>query len=80
MIIDIDLFSNELLDLTEGIDKEIPIFVESNEQYENPLDNYQLNSEETILISQIPTSEEITIAPGEGKKPNSVLQGRYCQE
>ena len=80
MIIDIDLFSNELLDLTEGIDKEIPIFVKSNEQYENPLDNYQLNSEETILISQIPTSEEITIAPGEGKKPNSVLQGRYCQE
>ena len=80
MIIDIDLFSNELLDLTEGIDKEIPIFVESNEQYENPLDNYQLNSEETILISQIPTSEEITIAPGEGKKPNSILQGRYCQE
>ena len=80
MIIDIDLFSNELLDLTEGIDKEIPIFVESNEQYENPLDNYQLNSEETILISQIPTSEEITIAPGEGKRPNSILQGRYCQE
>ena len=80
MIIDIDLFSNELLDLTEGIDKEIPIFVESNEQYENPLDNYQLNSEETILISQIPTSKEITIAPGEGKKPNSILKGRHCQE
>ena len=45
---------------------------------QNPLDSYLLNSEETILISQVPTSEEISIAPGEGKKPLSILQ--YCEE
>ena len=33
-----------------------------------------------MLTSQVPKSEEITIAPGERKKPSSILQDRYCQE
>ena len=39
-----------------------------------------MNSEETILISQVPTSQEISIVPGEGKKPSSMLQDKYCEE
>ena len=41
----IDHISDELLDLTE----EILICAGSNEEDENPLDSYQLNSEETML-------------------------------
>ena len=78
--IDIDNISDELLDLTEDIDQEIPGCVESNEEGENPLDSYLLNSKETMLISQVPTSEKISIAPGEVKKPSSILQDKYCEE
>ena len=78
--IDIDSISDELLDLTEDTDQEIPICTESNEEGENPLDSYLLNSEETMLISQVPTSEEISIAPGEGEKPSLILQDKYCEE
>ena len=44
------------------------------------LDSYLLNSEKTMLISQMATSEKISIAPGERKKPTSVLQDKYCEE
>ena len=33
-----------------------------------------------MLISQVPLSEKISIAPGKGKKPSSILRGRYCEE
>ena len=33
-----------------------------------------------MLISQVPLSEEISIAPDKGKKPISILQDRYCEE
>ena len=67
--IDTDNTTDELLDLTEDTDQEILICVESNEQGENHLDSNLLNSGETMLISQVPTSEKITITPGERKKP-----------
>ena len=63
-------YLNEWLDLTEGREQEVPVCAESNEEGENPLDSYRLNSEETMLISQVPTSEEISISPGEEKKPS----------
>ena len=78
--IDIDNISDELLDLTEDINKEIPICIESNEEGQNPLDSYLLNSEETMPISQMPISEEISIVPGERKNPSSILQDKYCEE
>ena len=56
------------------------ICAESNEEDENQLDSYLLNSEEEMLISQVPTSEEISIALAEGTKPSSILQDRYCEE
>lgn len=60
--------------MTEDTDQEIPICVESNEEGENPLVSYLLNSEEIMLISHVSTSGEISIAPGEGKKPSSIPQ------
>ena len=33
-----------------------------------------------MLVSQVPLSEEISIAPDKGKKPISILQDRYCEE
>lgn len=36
----IDNISNELLHLTEEIDQQIPICVESNGESQNPLDSY----------------------------------------
>ena len=49
------------------------------EEEENPLDPYRFNSQETMFV---PTtfSEEISIAPGEGKQPTSMLSGDYCKE
>ena len=49
------------------------------EEEENPLDPYRFNSQETMFV---PTtfSEEISIAPGEGEQPTSMLSGDYCKE
>lgn len=71
--IDIDNISDELPDLAEDIDRKIPICVESNEEGENSLYSYILNPENTILISQMSTSEKISITLGQGKKPSLIL-------
>ena len=42
------------------------------EENENPLDAHRLGAHETTLISNMPQSEELTIAPGEGKQPMSI--------
>ena len=34
---------------------------------QNPLDFYWFNLQESIMISNSPTSEELSITPGEGK-------------
>ena len=33
-----------------------------------------------MLISQVPISEEISIAPGKRKKPSSILYVKYYEE
>ena len=50
---------------------------------DNPLDDLRVGSTETMLISTIPYSveeENVIIAPGENKKPISLLLGQYCEE
>ena len=65
--INISNIPNELVDLSE-----IETVEESNleknplEENENPLDKFRFNSQETMLISRTPSSEEISIAQGEG--------------
>ena len=46
---------------------------------DNPLYRYQCNSQESVLILDIPIPEEICIAPGEGKIPNSLLTDESCE-
>ena len=49
------------------------------EENDNPLYRYQYNSQESVLISDIPIPEEICVAPGEGKIPNSLLTDESCE-
>ena len=49
------------------------------EDNDNPLYRYQCNSQESVLIPDIPIPEEICIAPREGKIPNSVLTDESCE-
>ena len=52
----------------------------SEEEDENPLDRFRFNSQETLLISNITSPEEVSIAPGEGKQPSSILSDKFCEE
>ena len=75
--IDESQISNNLLFLED--EEEMPLLIENENQQEdseNPLDETRLGANETALISTIPTqfeNETMTIAPGEGKKPMSIL-------
>ena len=54
------------------------------EDSENPLAQFQTPSAETTITTEIPTldglGEGIVTAPGEGKKPLSILHDDYCEE
>ena len=50
------------------------------EENQNPLDLHRFNSQETIMISNSPTLEELSIAPGEGKQQRSILNDKFCDE
>ena len=53
------------------------------EEDDNSLDELRVGSTETMLISTIPYSieeENVIIAPGENKKPLSMLMDQYCEE
>ena len=67
---------NELTDLTEldSSPETENLLVEND----NPLYSYQCNSQESILIPNTPRIEEISIAPGEGKQPYSLLTDKNC--
>lgn len=49
---------------------------------ENPLDQHRLGCNETTLISEIPVTEteNVSIAPCEGKNPLGVLSDQFCEE
>ena len=54
------------------------------EDSEDPLAQFQTPSAETTITTEIPLLDEleegIIIAPGEGKKPLSILHDDYCEE
>lgn len=68
--IDIDNILDELLDLTEYIDQEIPIFVEWSEEGENPLDIEFRKNNANISGVNIRWNQHCS---GEGKKHSSAL-------
>ena len=50
---------------------------------EDPLNMYRTTSNGTTLVSEIPNTineENVTIAPGQGKIPVSVLRDEFCEE
>ena len=53
--------------------------VDSLEEDQNPQHQYQYNLQESLLISDIPSLEQISIAPGEGEKPNSLTSEENCK-
>ena len=69
-------------DLTDLLDQnEVDCLDPSDtlEEDENPQHQYQYNSEESLLIPDIPFLEEISIAPSERKKQNSLISNENCE-
>ena len=54
------------------------------EEGENPLADFQFPSSEATIPTETPTiaelEESIVIAPGEGKRPISIINDIYCEE
>ena len=51
--------------------------------FDDPLNLYRVAPHETALISEIPgiiDEDNITVAPGQGKSPLSILRDDYCEE
>ena len=76
----IENIPNNLLSLSDERDNlENQQISDTSEEDENPLDLLRFNSQETMFVSNVPTPEEISIAPGEGKQPTSVLNDIFCE-
>ena len=78
-----DLITLQNLSDNSFQDQNIHIEEENLEEDENPLDDLRVGSNESMLVSNIPYAideEYITIAPGEGKKPLSMLSDKNCEE
>lgn len=42
--------------------------------------NLDLVHKKTLLLSSTPSSEKVSIAPGEGKHPTSMRSDKFCEE
>ena len=77
-ILDDDCMNQEINDNARSDQK---CYIEDSE---NPLAQFQTPSAETTITTEIPTldglGEGIVTAPGEGKKPLSILHDDYCEE
>ena len=54
------------------------------ETLDDPLSEFRTPSMETTFVSEIPSAcemeEGIVVAPGEGKKPVSILNDKFCKD
>ena len=83
--IEIDNFGNSYLDFaiknSHVSDDDSELNEENTENKENPLDEHRSTASETVLIAISPTDDEfVTIAPGEGMLPLSILNDSNCEE
>ena len=82
IVIDVGQIRSSLLSLTEPVGtsghESIVDYVAPSHfvEIENPLDAHRLGAHETTLTSNIPQSEELIIAPGEGKQSMSILNNQ----
>ena len=71
-----------LKNLTNLADPEInefPDLYQVPKENENPQRRYQFNSQDSLLVQNIPTLEKNYIAPGERRSPNSLLTDESCE-
>ena len=80
-----EIYLQLLRSLVEPVEVEVELST-NEEIYEDPLSNFRAPSAETTIISQVPSNcnceleQEITITPGKGKQPISVLNDKFCEE
>ena len=54
---------------------------EDSEEVENPLDVYRFNAQETLLVPNLLTGEEKSIAPDDERQPTtSILSDTFCEQ
>ena len=70
---------SDLTDLVNQSEVDCPGRSDTLEEDENLQHQYQYNLQESLLIPDIPSLEEINIAPGKGKKPNSLIFDENCE-
>ena len=71
---------NNLLSLSDDdIDQESEN-IDTQEEVENPLNLHRFNFQQTLFIPKMLSTEEVNIAPGEGKQPTSMLNDKFCED
>ena len=77
--IDMGTLPSDLTDLVDQSEVDCSGPSDTLKLDENLQHQYQYNLQESLLIPDIPSLEEISIAPGEEKKPNSLISDENCE-
>ena len=71
---------NNLLSLSDDDSDQESENIDTLEEVQNPQNLHRFNFQETLFITNVLSSEEVNIAPGEGKQPTSMLNDEFCEE
>ena len=71
---------NNLLSLSDDDSDQESENIDTQEEVENLLHLHRFNFQETLFILNVLFSEEVNIAPGEGRQPTSMLNDEFCEE
>ena len=71
---------NNLLSLSDDDSDQESENIDTQEEVENPLNLHRFNFQQTLFIPKMLSTEEVNIAPGEGKQPTSMLNDKFCEE
>ena len=71
---------NNLLSLSDDESDQESENIDTLEEVQNPQNLYRFNFQETLFITNVLSSEEVNIAPAEGKQPTSMLNDEFCEE
>ena len=71
---------NNLLSFSDDDSDQESENIDTQEEVENPLNLHRFNFQQTLFIPKMLSTEEVNIAPGEGKQPTSMLNDKFCEE
>ena len=71
---------NNLLSLSDDDSDQESENIDTLEEVGSPLNLHRFNFQETLFIPNLLSSEEVNIAPGDGKQPTSMLNDEFCEE